>query len=197
MAKYLSFWPRRTRSSPVRMTASTRYQINPNPVSRRPLRKERSWNSWVSLLLFPDLLTQVAFVADLANLMELRFQPIDVSFFGLQKTLEQLHGGIDAFVTSDLDCPVVQRYGFNFQLEIAFDLFLDVLPHGDLQQLGEVGRAVEKQDVFDKCFDVLHFNNGQLLDVAVQFVIVPVPAHLGVEEVLGDGRQLFLQCFIQ
>jgi len=72
------------------MTASTRYQINPNPVSRRPLRKERSWNSWVSLLLFPDLLTQVAFVADLANLMELRFQPIDVTFFGLQKTLEQL-----------------------------------------------------------------------------------------------------------
>src|ERR1019366_626329 len=88
--KYLSFWPRRTRSSPVRMTASTRYQINPNPVSRRPLRKERNWNSWVSLLLFPDLLTQVAFVADLANLMELRFQPIDVTFFGLQKTLEQL-----------------------------------------------------------------------------------------------------------
>src|ERR1017187_6948150 len=35
-------------------------------------------NSWVSLLLFPDLLAQVAFVADLANLMELRFQPIDV-----------------------------------------------------------------------------------------------------------------------
>src|ERR1035437_10242619 len=50
----------------------------------------RNWNSWVSLLLFPDLLTQVAFVADLANLMELRFQPIDVTFFGLQKTLEQL-----------------------------------------------------------------------------------------------------------
>src|ERR1035437_10043588 len=46
--------------------------------------------SRVSLLLFPDLLTQVAFVADLANLMELRFQPIDVTFFGLQKTLEQL-----------------------------------------------------------------------------------------------------------
>ena len=44
----------------------------------------------VSLLLFPDLLTQVALVADLANLMELRFQPIDVTLFGLQKTLELL-----------------------------------------------------------------------------------------------------------
>lgn len=53
-------------------------------------RKERNWNSWVSLLLFPNLLTQVAFVADLANLMELCFQPIDVTFFGLQMTLEQL-----------------------------------------------------------------------------------------------------------
>jgi hypothetical protein len=44
---------------------------------------------------------------------------------------------------------------------------------------------------------VLHFNNGQLFDIAAQFVIVPVVAHLGVEEVLGNGRQLVLQCFIQ
>src|ERR1035441_2399790 len=86
---------------------------------------------------------------------------------------------------------------FIFQLEISFALFHGVLPYGELQQLGEVGRAVEKQDAFDKSFDVLHFNNGQLLDIAAQFVIVPVLAHIGVEEVLGNGRQLVLQCFIQ
>src|ERR1035441_594572 len=42
------------------------------------------------LFPFPDLLTQVAFIADLADLVKLRFQPIDVSFFVLQKTREQL-----------------------------------------------------------------------------------------------------------
>src|SRR5579859_4857745 len=42
------------------------------------------------LLLVTDLLTQVAFVAHLANLMDLCFKPIDVFFFVLQETLEQL-----------------------------------------------------------------------------------------------------------
>ena len=43
----------------------------------------------VDLVLFPDLLAQIALVAYFANLMKLRFQPIHVLFLILQQPLEQ------------------------------------------------------------------------------------------------------------
>src|ERR1035441_10687777 len=66
---------------------------------------------------------------------------------------------------------------------------LQSLRHLVCRLLLEKSRAVEKQDVFDKGFDVLHFNNGQLFDVAFKFVIVPVPAHLGVEFFFFNDRE--------
>lgn len=42
------------------------------------------------LLLFSDLLTEVSLVAEFANLMDLRLEPIDMSLLVFQEPLEQL-----------------------------------------------------------------------------------------------------------
>lgn len=49
-----------------------------------------TFSRFATLLLFPDLLTQIALVAHLDNLVQLGFQPIDVTLLVLQKPLEQL-----------------------------------------------------------------------------------------------------------
>ncbi len=144
------------------------------------------------LLRFFDLLAEVAFVADLADLVDLGFQPIHVLLFILQQTFEEFARGIVAFVARNLNEAVVHRDSADLQFEIALQLLLDVRSNVELHQLRQVGRPIQEQDPLDNRLGVLHFIDGLLLDEGAKPVVVPVLAHLGVQEVLVDRRQLFL-----
>ena len=68
--------------------------------------------------IFPDLLTEVSLVAHLANLVDLSFQPIDVSHFVFQQTLEQLTRCIVTLVTTDLNYSVTDQTVHDFCAQV-------------------------------------------------------------------------------
>src|ERR1017187_10284786 len=149
------------------------------------------------LLRVPNLLAQISLIAGFLNLMQLRFEPVDVRFLVFQEPLEELARCIVALIPSDLNRSVVHRHRVQFQLEIALDLLFDILPDVDMHQLGHAGRCIEEQNSLDEDLGVLHLVDGLLLDERSELVVLPVLTHLRVEEVLVDGRQLFFQRGIQ
>ena len=56
---------------------------------------------------------------------------------------------------------------------------------------------VEKQDALDQFLGVLHLVDRLLLDERAEPVVAPVVAHLRVQEVLVDGRQLLLERLVE
>ena len=56
---------------------------------------------------------------------------------------------------------------------------------------------IEEQNALDQRLRVLHFVDGPFPDNAAQPAVVPVLAHLGMDEILIDRRQLFLQDVVE
>jgi hypothetical protein len=51
--------------------------------------------------------------------------------------------------------------------------------------------------MLDQFFRMLHFHNRQLLQVFGKIIVFPVLAHFGVNEILTERCELFLQSHIQ
>ena len=69
-----------------------------------------------------DLLGQIAFVTQLFNLMDLRFQPVNMAFFVFQQTFEELTRAVIALISGKTNEPVVHSHRVNLQREIRFQL---------------------------------------------------------------------------
>jgi len=104
---------------------------------------------------------------------------------------------LSAFVAGDLDGVVVHGHGLDFELEVAIELLPDVAPDGELHELGHAGRAIQEEDALDERLGVLHFVDRFFLDVIREVAVVPVLAHLGMQEVLVDRGQFFLERLVQ
>src|ERR1035441_8388083 len=145
------------------------------------LKSDPAWGAVPSPLLpVPNLLAQISLIADFFNLMQLGFEPIDVPFLIFQEPLEEFARCVVALIPSDLNRSVVHRHRVQFQLEIALDLLLDILPDVDVQQLGHAGRRIEEQNSLDEYLGVLHLVDGLLLDERSELVVLPVLTHLRV-----------------
>ena len=126
----------------------------------------------LTLLLFvANLLRKVTLVADLLDLVDLRFQPVDVLLFVFEQAFEEFARRVVALFAGDADGVVVERHGADLQLEIALQLFLDVLADGELHRIGQIGRGIEEEDALDQDFGVLHLVDGLLLDEIAQPVV--------------------------
>ena len=64
-------------------------------------------------------------------------------------------------------------------------------------QVLHLGGGVEEQDALDQLLGVLHLVDRLLLDVVAERVVAPLVAHLRVQEVLVDGRELLTQRHVQ
>ena len=96
----------------------------------------------------------------------------------------------------DLDGLVVHRDRVRLELQVGFELRFHVLPDAQLHRVHR-RRGVEEQDAFDQHLGVLHLVDRLLLDEGAEPVIAPVVTHLGVQEVLVDGRELLAQSEVQ
>ena len=83
------------------------------------------------------------------------------------------------------------------ELEVELELLLDRLADVDLVEALDVRHAVEEQDPLDELVGVLHLVDRLLADLGGELVEAPVGVHLGVDEVLVDGRQLRRQDVVE
>ncbi len=87
-------------------------------------------------LCFFDLFRQVRFIAQLLDLVELRFEPIHMAFFIVEHFLEELVRRVVAFCLADGDELVVRGDRIEFQLKLVLQLMLDIQPDFKLHRLG-------------------------------------------------------------
>ena len=92
----------------------------------------------------------------------------------------------------DLDRLVVHRDRLLLELVVGLELRAHV--RADVQvQILHLRRRVEEQQPLDDLLGMLHLVDRLLADEAAKLVIAPVVAHLRVQEVLVDGRELLPQ----
>ena len=118
-------------------------------------------------------------------------------FLGFEDVFENFARDIvpDAFAMGDRFAQV--RNGHLFQLQIAFEDLLDVLPDQQLAQILQVRQPLQKQDPFDQPIGMLHLVDRFLVFVVAQPAQAPVLQHPRMEEILVDGRQLVAQNLVQ
>ena len=144
-----------------------------------------------------DLLRQVIVQTDFADHVKLAFQVIHVLFFVDKYFLEQLPRGKVADFGGVLNGRGQAGHGVQLERQIAFQLGLHVGADLDGADVGHIRRAIEKQDAVHQFFGVGHLGNGFLAVEVGQPQIAPILAHLGVQKVLVDGRQLSLENVIE
>jgi hypothetical protein len=76
------------------------------------------------------------------------------------------------------------------QGQIVLELFRHRCPDADHIVAGDFGDAFEKQNAIDQLLGVLHLAHGFLVVLLGQLEKAPVLAHLGLAEILIDGREL-------
>src|SRR5437879_6483945 len=81
-------------------------------------------------------------------------------------------------------------YAAHLQLEVVLELLLDVGADADDVVAGDLRDPLQEEDAVDDLFGVLHLAHGLFVVLLGQVGVAPVLAHLGLAEVLVDGRQL-------
>src|ERR1700757_901884 len=85
----------------------------------------------------------------------------------------------------------------HLQVEVAFELRLDVGPYLDGPDVGHVRGSVEEQNSVHELFRMNHFFDRLLAVEGSEPEVAPVLAHLGMEEVLVNGSELRLKRLAQ
>ena len=145
----------------------------------------------------PDLLGQVVLAAGLLDLGELGLEPVDVLLLVGEDRLEQLLAALVLELDADTDALVLGLDG----VDLGGQVVRVHLRHGgadvDRVQVAHDRAAVEEQDALDQPLGVFHLDDRAFLDRVRQAAVVPVLAHLGVDHVLVDGRELFGQSGVE
>jgi hypothetical protein len=93
--------------------------------------------------------------------------------------------------------PVEAVDGRVLELDVELQLLGDGLAHAHRVEALHVGDAVEVEDAVDDDVGVLHLVDRLVAAVLAEAAVPPVVAHLGVDEVLVDRRQLRREDVVQ
>ena len=74
---------------------------------------------------------------------------------------------------------------------------MDVLADVQRAEFAHAGHSLEEKDTLDQDLGVAHLTDGLQLDERPEFAVAPVVAHLGVDDVLVDGRELTLEYTVE
>ena len=88
-------------------------------------------------------------------------------------------------------------HGAHLQGEVATQDFLHVLADLKLAQVLQVRQPFEEEDALHERVRMVHLVDGRLLLALAKFLHAPILEHLGVQEVLVDGREFVLQHGVQ
>ena len=97
---------------------------------------------------------------------------------------------LSPFATHSGDAVVEPLDGGVLDLQVGLELLGDGLADAQREQPLHVGDALEVEDPVDQRLGVLHLVDRLVADVLGEPLVAPVVAHLGVDEVLVDRRQL-------
>jgi len=151
----------------------------------------------VLLLVLVDLRGEIIIDPHLADHVELCLEPVDVFFLVHQDLLEQVPGPVVVRLRRDLDRFIQARHGFQLELEIVFELLLDVLADPQREHLAHVRSGVQKQNPLHELLGVNHLFDRLFARIPVQFLVAPVVEHFCVQKILVDSGQLTFQHFAQ
>jgi len=114
-----------------------------------------------------------------------------------QDRLEDFPGAVVSDPTAQFDGLVVVGHSGQFELQVVLELLLHISANPDHVIARNLGSAVEEQDAVDELLGVLHLPHRFLVVLLAEAVKAPVHAHLGLAEILIDGRQLDRQGPVQ
>ena len=107
-----------------------------------------------------------------------------------QHLLEEVTGAVVTGGDTRLDAPVQPDPGLGLDGQVVLELLAHRLADAERGEPLQVGHPVEEQDPLDQRLGVLHLVDRLVADVRRQLRESPVVAHLGVDEVLVDRREL-------
>src|SRR5260370_25876643 len=160
--------------------------------TRSPLAYARG-----SVPIFVELLGYVVFEAHFGQSVKLALDVIDVILFVGEDFFEERAGGVVAGFCGELDGAVQLLNRGELERHVVLQLRLDVLADFDGADVGHVGSSFQEQNARHELLGVFHFVDRLLAIGVAQAEIAPVLAHLGMQKILIDGRQLGLQGFTQ
>jgi hypothetical protein len=140
-------------------------------------------------VVLADLLRQVQLQTDAVDQAELCLEEVDVLFGLGEDRGEQFAGAVVANLGAELDRLVVGIDALLFEGQVVFELRLDVVADANDIIAGDFGDAFEEQDPVDDLFGVPHFTDRFDVVLLAELGVAPVVVHLGLDEVLVDGRE--------
>ena len=106
-------------------------------------------------------------LADLADQLELRLEPVDVLLLGDEDLLEQLAGAVVADLATQTAMPLLSRSTASYSsCEVALELLGHRLADAHRAEPLQVGDALEEQDALDELVGVLHLVDRLVADLA-------------------------------
>ena len=127
----------------------------------------------------------------------MRFEPVGVLLLAVEDLLQQVARAVVALVPAQRDAAVEPLDGVLLEIESELELLAGVLTDLDGAEPLQVRHAIEIEDPFDEDVGVLHLVDRLLPERGGQPFEAPVGEHLGVDEVLVDGRELGGQHFVE
>jgi hypothetical protein len=103
---------------------------------------------------------------------------------------QQLARAVVAELDAERDAPVEALDCLQLHRQVEAQLLDRLLAQGDRPEALEVRHALQEDDPLDQLLGVLHLVDRLVLGALRQLLVAPVLLHLGVPEVLVDGRQL-------
>ena len=109
---------------------------------------------------------------------------------GLEDRLEEFTADEVAGLLAVSDRRLQHRMRGALELQIAGERFRHALADQQLDQILQVGQAVEEEDAFHQLVGVLHLVDRLVVLVLAELLEAPVPEHARMQEILVDRRQL-------
>jgi hypothetical protein len=122
--------------------------------------------------------------------VQLSLEPVGGFFLALEDLFEHFARAVVALLAAQGDAGVEPLDGLGLQREVEAVLLDGVLAHAHRIEALHVRHAVEVEDALDHRLGVFHLVLGFVALLAGEALITPVLAHLVVDEVLVDGREL-------
>ena len=143
-----------------------------------------------ALLVLLDLLVEVEVYTDLVYGLDLGLDPVDVLFLGPDHLLEHAPRRVVTHLGGVADGLPQGVHGRHLRCQVQVQVLPDRLPHHHLPQALHVGHPLQVEDMGDEVLGVLHLVEADVAKLLVQPLEAPVAAHLRLDDVLVDCRQL-------
>ena len=112
-------------------------------------------------------------------------------FFRLGENFQcQSVGAVVLELNAEVDQLVVSRHSARFEDEVVLELLLHVGADADHVVASDLGHPIEEEYALDELVRVLHLAHRLFPVLGRELEETPVLAHLGLAEILIDGRQL-------